>query len=401
MSDSLRISMAAVAAVYAEMDGTIDNATLYERVAQKVGVPAEALKERQPVGKSAKLHSLGTRAVRWFQQDLRRANVIERVPGKRGIWRMTQPAKETLTIAPPNVALVAFSTELGVAIWSSWERIFPSLDEPIHVAITSPPYLLSKPRAYGNPKPSEYVDFIVRSLEPIVKNLVPGGCICLNVSADIFEPGTPARSTYRERLVLAICDRLSMFKHDEVIWHNPSRPPGPVQWASKTRQQLNATYEPIYIFTNDPLRVRANNRRVLEKHSPRHLKLIAKGGEQREAVNSDGAYRIRVGSYGNPTEGKIPRNVLRVGHRCQDQIRCKAEARRLGLPPHGAPMPLAVADFLVRFLSEPGDLVVDQFGGSCTTAKAAEQNGRRWLTTDRVLEYLLAGSSRFARAQVA
>lgn len=397
MSDSLRISMAAVAAVYAEMDGPIDNATLYERVAQKAGVPTEALKERQPVGRSAKLHSLGTRAVRWFQQDLRRAGVLERVPGKRGIWRMTQPAKETLTIAPPNAALVAFSTELGVAIWSSWENVFPRIDDTVHAIITSPPYCLAKPRKYGNPSQAEYIDWICRALTPLVRNLVRGGMIALNISQDIFEPGSPARSLYKERLILALNARLGLFKMDEIPWCNFSRPPSPVQWASKSRQQLNATWEPIYILCNSPKDARSDNRRVLEPHTEKHLRLIARGGEQRERINSDGAYRLKVGSYGKPTEGRIPRNVLRVGHRCADQMKVKAAARERGLSVHGAPMPLTVADFLVRFLSAPNDLVVDPFGGTLTTAKAAEQNGRRWISTDTALEYLLAGSSRFAR----
>lgn len=401
MAGDYRIPITAVAAAYADAGGDIDNATLYRYVADRMELPPELLNKREAVGRSEKQHNLTTRAIRWHQQTLRRLGVVTRVPGKRGIWRLVGEARDTLTQAPANVALVAFSTQLGVAIWSSWERVFPTLDEPLSVIITSPPYALKKPRAYGNPTLPEYIDFCVRALEPLVKHLVPGGCICLNVSADLFEPGTPARSLYRERLVIALHERLGLFKHDEIVWHNPSRAPTPIQWASKTRQQLNASWEPLYIFTNDPLRCRADNRRVLQPHTERHLRLMAKGGEQRERVNSDGAYRIRVGSYGKPTEGRIPRNVLSIGHRCQDQIRCKAEARARGLPPHGAPMPLAIADFLVKFLSEKGDLVADPFGGSCTTAKAAEQNGRRWITTDRCLEYLLAGSTRFPTARCA
>lgn len=396
-----RIPMAAVAAAYAEADGAIENAALYRYVAERAGIPTADLEKRDPVGQSEQKHSLAARAIRWHQQSLRRLGVVERVPGKRGVWGLTNPAKGALTEAPENVALVAFSTELGVAIWSSWEGIFPRLDETLHFAISSPPYPIKKRRLYGGPSVAEYIDFICRAFEPIVKNLVRGGCIALNISADIFEPGSPARSLYRERLILALHDRLGLWKMDELIWHNPTRPPGPMQYASKTRQQLNMTWEPVYVLTNDPKHARTDNRRVLEPHSEKHLRLIAKGGEQRERSSSDGAYTLKIGSYGKPTEGKIPRNVLSIGHRCGDQIAVKAAARAAGLPPHGAPMPLKLADFLVRFLSRPGDLGVDPFGGSCTTAKACEVNGRRWITTDRSLEYLLAGSTRFPGAEVA
>lgn len=396
-----RIPITTVAAAYAEAGEEIDNATLYRYVAEREGWDPEVLETRSTVGRSEAKHNLATRAVRWHQQSLRRAGVIERVPGKRGIWSLTNPAKGALTEAPANVALVAFSTELGVAIWSSWEGVFPKIDETLGFCITSPPYPLRRPRAYGNPTQAEYVDFICRAFEPIVRNLVPGGCIALNISQDIFEPGSPARSLYRERLILALHDRLGLSKLDEICWHNPSRAPGPIQWASKTRQQLNMTWESVYILTNSPKLARTDNRRVLEPHTDKHLRLIARGGEQRERSHSDGAYKIKVGSYGNPTEGKIPRNVLSIGHRCSDQIAVKAAARKLGLPTHGAPMPLKLADFLVRFLSRPGDLGVDPFGGSCTTAKACEINNRRWITTDRCLEYLLAGSTRFESARVA
>lgn len=68
----------------------------------------------------------------------------------------------------------------------------------------------------------------------------------------------------------------------------------------------------------------------------------------------------------------------------------------LRLPVHGAPFPLILASFLIQFLSEPGDLVVDCFGGSLTTGVAAEENARRYLLTECMWEYLRGGGERFA-----
>lgn len=61
-------------------------------------------------------------------------------------------------------------------------------------------------------------------------------------------------------------------------------------------------------------------------------------------------------------------------------------------------MPLELASLLIRFLSEPGDLVVDNFAGSLTTARAAELLGRRWLSTEVMLEYVLGAATRFTDA---
>jgi len=203
---------------------------------------------------------------------------------------------------------------------------------------------------------------------------------------------------YRERLVLALHERLGLWKMDELIWENRSKPPGPVLYASKQRTQLNVAYEPVYWFCNDPHKVKSDNRRVLQAHTERHLSLIQQGGEKRNAVFSDGAYRISQGNYGNPTEGRIARNILSFGHRCSAQVNYKKAAAALGFPVHGAPMPLKLAMFLIEFLSSPGDLVVDPFSGSFTTADAAERLGRRWFAVDCMLQYVWGGATRFTKA---
>jgi len=54
-----------------------------------------------------------------------------------------------------------------------------------------------------------------------------------------------------------------------------------------------------------------------------------------------------------------------------------------------------LAIFLIRFLTEEGDLVVDPFAGSLTTGVGAEQTNRRWLLTECMWEYLRGGGERF------
>ncbi len=268
-----------------------------------------------------------------------------------------------------------------------------------HLLLSSPPYMLRNPRAYGNPPDEDsYIDFICRVIEPVVRTLVPGGSIALNVSNDQFMSKSPARSMVIERLMLALNSRLGLQLMDSLVWHNPSKAPGPIQWASLQRSQLNTGYERVLWFTNDPLMVRSDNRRVLQPHSERHKKLIAKGGENRTCSFGDGAYRLRPGSFGKPTEGKIPRNVLTGGHRCPSLDKARSAATSVGLPVHGALMPLWLADFLVRFLTQPDDLVVDTFGGWGTTALAAEQNGRRWIVGELMKEHVQGAASRFESA---
>lgn len=380
-------------------DGVLSNHDLYNQVAHRTGITSEDLSSKVPIGKSGQRHNLFKRHLRWHQQTLKSAGVLEHVDGARAVWRLTTPAAKDLNEIKPGVAVIGFSTKLGVAILGSCDSVFDKISAPIVLCLTSPPYPLAKARSYGNVSEEVYVDWICRTLEPVIKNLVPGGSIALNVSNDVYLPGLPARSLYREYLVIALCKRFGLYKIDEIPWVNESKAPAPVQWASKERFLLNVAWEPVYWFSNSPLHLHSDNRRILKEHTDRHLALIRGGGEQRVRVASDGAYTLRQGSYGNHTEGAIQRNVFNFGHACADQQAYKRAARGLGLPAHGAPMPLALAKLIIKYMTKPGDLVCDPFAGSNTTAKAAEILGRRWLSTEKILEYVMGSATRFQDAE--
>ncbi|CAI8988625.1 hypothetical protein EMIT0P294_70004 [Pseudomonas sp. IT-P294] len=111
------------------------------------------------------------------------------------------------------------------------------------------------------------------------------------------------------------------------------------------------------------------------------------------ASYSDGAYRLRIGSFGNATAGKIPRNIITRGHRCAYGLQYQKAATALGLPVHGAGQPLSIADFLIRFLSE--ELVVDPFGSRMMTGLAAEMLNRTWTCGELNLQYVRGGAELF------
>ncbi|MEQ9223950.1 MAG: DNA methyltransferase [Salinisphaeraceae bacterium] len=385
----------AVEAVYAKHPGPMANADLYSAVAEEMGVQMELFETREPVGNAGKTYCLPARHARWVQQTLKLRGLIERVD--RGKWRVTAEGREKLRRPIRGQRMIALSTDLGLAVWGDCRDVFSDLPESsITLCLTSPPYPIRKGRAYGRINESAYVDWLCAVLEPVIAKLVPGGNLALVVGNDVFEQGSPARSLYQERLILALADRFDLSLMDRLIWHNPSKAPGPVRWASMKRCQLNAGYEWVLWFTNEPARVCADNRRVLEAHSERHQSLMAAGGERRATNTSDGAYRLRPGSFSNVTEGRIPRNVLTYGHACAGQRRYRQAANDLGLPRHGAPAPLSLGRFLTRFLSEPGSLCADPMAGSLTFPESAELEGRRWLASERYGEYLRGGLERFA-----
>ncbi len=392
---SSQLELFHVQEAYAKADKPLSNEELYDSVAELAGIPKSALNEQSEIGKAKVKRSKLKRQIRWYQQTLKSMNLLQKVDGERGVWELSSKTKKGLHEALGGVRLVAYSTNLGLAVWSNNKSFFSDLDEPVHLCVTSPPFPLRIQRGYGNVDEAKWVDFITQALEPIVKNPVPGGSVVLNVSNDIFEAKSPSRSLYVERMVLALHDRLGLSLMDRWPWINLSKPPSPTHWACVNRYQLCAGWEPVYWFTNDPDRVRSDNRRVLIPHTEKHQKLMAQGGDNRVVSYGDGAYRLRGNAFSNVTEGRIPKNVIQRGHRCADTLELRRIARELGLPPHPAMFPTDIPEMAIRFLTEEGDLVVDPFSGSNKSGLAAERNNRRWIACDIILEYIRTRAEMF------
>src|SRR5262245_33430876 len=92
--------------------------------------------------------------------------------------------------------------------------------------------------------------------------------------------------------------------------------------------------------------------------------------------------------------GAIPPNLLEVPNTVSGDNylrRCKAE----GLPIHPARFPAGVPEFFVRFLTEPGQLVLDPFAGSNVTGHVAERLKRQWIAVELSADYVAGSRLRF------
>src|SRR5690606_33789656 len=136
------------------------------RLEATTGLAANDPGHVRAVGKAGIRYNLVKRQIRWYQQTLKHAGILERLPDARGVWRLTSKASRDLHKANAGVSLVGFSTELGIAILGTCETVFSRIDAPITLVVTSPPYPLAQARRYGNPTQAEYVDWICRQLEP-------------------------------------------------------------------------------------------------------------------------------------------------------------------------------------------------------------------------------------------
>ncbi|MEZ8292236.1 DNA methyltransferase [Vibrio splendidus] len=377
----------------ADPDRIISNNEVYLHVANTLNLTPEQVNETAPIGEKQIPRNLFHRTVRWAIAELKNGNIL--MQSKRGQWTVTHDKKKELHANKATQGIIAMSTELGICLCGDSEQLFSKVvDEPIHLLLTSPPYPLKISRAYGNVQVKEWVQWLVRMVKPIVNKLADGGSIVLNVSNDIFIEGTPARSTYWHRLIIALEDELELYKMDLSPWIS-NKIPGPTYWASINRFQLNTGWEPVIWMSNNPLKCFSNNQRVLEHHSKEHLAFMANGGLKTAAVHGDGAYRKKRGAFSNQTKGKIPRNHRTVSNYCHSGRGVNQYAKELGLPTHAAKMPAELARFWIEFLTEPDMTVVDNFGGTLTTSAESERLGRRWITTEQIWSYITTGFHRF------
>jgi site-specific DNA-methyltransferase (cytosine-N4-specific) len=92
----------------------------------------------------------------------------------------------------------------------------------------------------------------------------------------------------------------------------------------------------------------------------------------------------------------IPPNLIAIPH-TESNSHYLRYCKEHGLEPHPARFPAELPEYFVRMLTDPGDLVVDPFGGSCVTGEVCERLERRWVCSELVEDYLKGARARFQR----
>ena len=366
--------------------GAADTATLRRRIAEDLDIPEEVREMRGTIG--GQDHNLLAHRIRWAQQHARIAGMVERTEGR---WTLNERGREHLTKSVPGRPVTVFFTDAGCAIWGLAEEAASVIDRgSVRLLLSSPPYPLNTRKRYGNERGTEYVDWLCRIVEALMPVMADDGSLVINLG-DVWNKNSPTVSLYQERTVIALQERLGLNLCQRFVWHNPSSLPVPTNYVGVERIRVKNAYETLWWLSASE-RPYADNRQILEPYSDRMNALIRKGGEGRSKKPSGHAHR--EGSFSVDNGGSIAPNVIRLPN--SGDHRYAAACRASGLKPHPARMPVELASRMIRFLSRPDELVFDPFGGSGTTAIAAETLGRRWITTEMHREYVETARLRFA-----
>lgn len=293
----------------------------------------------------------------------------------------------------PNLAAApVYRTELGAAYCGDSRALLAQLpDNCIDLVMTSPPFALQRKKEYGNKEQHEYVDWLMEFAALVRSKLKPEGSFVIDLGG-AYQKGVPARSLYNFRVAVRFCDELGFFLAEDFYWHNPSKLPSPIEWVNKRKIRAKDSVNTVWWFSKTEW-PKADVSKVLTEYSDRMKKLLKDPDSFYTPRERPSGHDIGAG-FAKDNGGAIPSNLLQIPNtesNGQYLDGCKA----VGATQHPARFPAKLPEFFVRFLTQPGDTVLDIFAGSNTTGAVAEVEGRQWLAFEEDRRYLAASVFRF------
>lgn len=247
----------------------------------------------------------------------------------------------------------------------------------IDLIVTSPPYADSRKNTYGGIHPDKYVEwFLPRSTE-MLRVLKPSGTFILNIKEKVVEG---ERHTYVLELILEMRKQGWLWT-EEFAWHKKNSYPG--KWANRfrdswerclqfnKRRKFNMYQDAVMVPVGDWAKTRLS--RLSEVDKTRDNSKVGSG------------FGKNVSNWVG-REMVYPTNVLHL-------------ATETGNRNHSATFPKALPEWFIKLFTQPGDIVLDPFLGSGTTAIVAKTLGRKYIGIEIKPEYVALASQALADTQ--
>ena len=289
-----------------------------------------------------------------------------------------------------------YSTEFGAAYCGdSLELLKGVPDGSVNLVMTSPPFALQREKEYadrsGNKPQADYVEWLAQFGALVLEKLRDDGSFVIDLGG-AYVKGAPERALYPFRVLLKFCDDLGFKLAQDFYWHNSSKLPSPIEWVNKRKLRAKDSVNTVWWFSKTQW-PKANVSNVLAPYSERMKKLIKDPAAFYTPAKRPSGHDI-ANTFGKDNGGAIPSNLLQIPN-SESNGQYLSACKLTGAKQHPARFPTKLPEFFIRFLTDPGDLVVDIFAGSNTTGAVAEVELRRWLGFDLTREYLAASSFRF------
>ena len=242
----------------------------------------------------------------------------------------------------------------------------------VDLIITSPPYSDRRNHTYGGIHPDKYVDWFLPKSKQFYRVLKPNGTFILNIKEAVFKG---ERHTYVLELILKMRKQGWLWT-EEYIWHKRNSYPG--KWPNRFRD----AWERCLQF-NKQKKFKMYQEEVMEPIGDwakgRLKKLSVSDNRRRESIVNTGFGRNVSNWVGR--KNAYPTNVLYLATESSNKN-------------HSAVFPLSLPTWFIKLFTHNGDLVLDPFIGSGTTAEAAARLGRQYLGIEIKSEFCIIARNR-------
>jgi len=246
---------------------------------------------------------------------------------------------------------------------SCFDLIQDVASETIDLGVTSPPY--ADAVSYGDHIPvfhgDHYADWFLPLANEIYRTLTPSGSFILNINDKINKK---QRGIYVYDLVCRVVKETDLQLYDRYIWHKKSGLP------TGGDKRLNDRVEYIFHFVKDVNQFKCNPDSIRIPYAPATISRAKSAPSGNKRTDSNGIAKIVGNKCRINPKGIIPPGVFRF-----DTNAVRRNQKFL----HPAAFHPDLPEFFIKWLTDPGDLVLDPFMGSGTTAEVAEKLGRKWL----------------------
>ena len=251
-------------------------------------------------------------------------------------------------------------------------------DNSIDLIFTSPPYADQRHKTYGGVKPDDYVDWFLPKAEQFLRVLKPAGTFILNIKERVVDG---ERHIYVIELILKMKEQGWLWT-EEFIWHKKNSYPG--KWPNRFRdnwerllqfnkqKKFNMYQEAVVVPIGDWAKDRLANLSETDK-----IRDESKVGSGFGKNVSNWLGRDKV----------YPTNVIHMATECANKN-------------HSATFPIDLPAWFIKLFTREGDIVLDPFAGSGTTALAAIQLGRKHVGIDSDREYIELARKRITETQI-
>ena len=235
-------------------------------------------------------------------------------------------------------------------------------DNSIDLIVTSPPYANIK--SYGKDinvlHPDDYVDWILPLFNSINRVLKPSGSFILNIDDKCVKK---KRHTYVFDLIVRSVKETDIQLYDYYIWVKKNFKP------NGSQKRVHHKTEWLLHYVKDVKELKWNMDRVRIPYKEESIKRYKSMIALDYITDIDGKKII----------GKRSKRVAHEGGRIPGNVFAFPTNSAMRGNEHPAPFNVEIPTWFIKALTDEGDVVLDPFMGSGTTAEAAIKLDRQWI----------------------